>query len=108
MVLQPIDTGEVSGHLAELAHNEPAGRVPDVGGPEVKTFADLARAYLRVAGEKKRVLEVPLPGKAARAFREGVQTCPERKYGERTREEFPGKRVGPASSQPASAYDAVR
>ena len=87
-LLQPIDTGEVAERLVELALSAPAGRVPDVGGPEVRTFADLARSYQKVAGRRRRLIEVPVPGKTARAFRQGAQTCPERRYGKITWEEF--------------------
>jgi uncharacterized protein YbjT (DUF2867 family) len=87
-VLQPIDTGEVADRLVELALSAPAGRVSDVAGPEVRTFADLARSYQKVAGRRRRLVEVPVPGKMARAFREGAQTCPERRYGTITWVEF--------------------
>jgi hypothetical protein len=40
------------------------------------------------AGRKKRLVELPLPGKAARAFREGAQTCPNRRYGKIRWEDF--------------------
>ncbi len=83
-----MDVGEAADRLVELALSPPAGRVPDVGGPEVLTSAELASAYLRVAGCRKRLVELPLPGKAARAFREGAQICPDRAYGTIRWEEF--------------------
>ena len=85
---QPIDVGEVAGRMVELALGGPAGRVPDVGGPEVRTLADVAHAYLRATGRERRVLEVPVPGKTARAFRGGALTCPENAYGRIAWEEF--------------------
>lgn len=85
---QTIDVGEVADRLAELALSSPAGHVHDVGGPEVRTFTDLTRAYLRAAGQSKWVVEIPLPGKAARAWREGSQTCPDHRYGKVRWEEF--------------------
>jgi uncharacterized protein YbjT (DUF2867 family) len=87
-LLQPVDVGEVADRTAELALAALAGRVPDVGGPEVRTFADLARSYLAAAGRRKRVVEVPVPGKIARALREGAQTAPDHRYGEIRWEEF--------------------
>ena len=88
-LLQPVDTGEVADHLVELALSEPTGRVPDVGGPEVRTVAELADAYLRIAGRQRRILEIPLPGKTARAFREGAQVClDECTYGKTRWEDF--------------------
>lgn len=87
-LLQPIDAGEVAGRLVDLALSGPAGRVPDVGGPEVRTATELARTYFEATGRGRRLVEMPLPGKAARAFREGAQTCPDCVYGSVTWEEF--------------------
>ena len=70
-LFQPVDVGDVASRLVELALSGPGGRVPDLGGPEIKTAAELARTYLKVAGRRKRMLQLPLPGKLARAFREG-------------------------------------
>ncbi len=88
VLLQPIDVSEVAGRLTELALSEPLGHVPDVGGPEVRTFAKLTRSYLEAAGRRRRVLEVPLPGKTARALREGAQLAPDHRYGKLRWEEF--------------------
>ena len=93
--LQPIETGEVADRLVELALSEPSGYAPEVGGPEVRTVAELARAYFEVVGQRRRVVEVPLPGKAARAFREGAQLCPDHKYGKIRWEEFLYQMVHP-------------
>jgi uncharacterized protein YbjT (DUF2867 family) len=97
-LLQPIDTGEVADRLVELALSEPAGRAPDVGGPEAKTFADLARSYQKAAGRYRKLLEVPIPGKTARALRLGAQTNVDRRYGRVTWEEFLNRTV--SRSQP--------
>ena len=87
-LFQPIDIGEVADRLTELALSGAAGRVPDVGGPEVKTFADFARTYFEFVSIKKMILEVPLPGKMARAWRKGAQVCPDQRYGRITWEEY--------------------
>ena len=87
-LFQPIDIGEVADRLTELALSGAAGRVPDVGGPEVKTFADFARTYFEFVSIKKMILEVPLPGKMARALRKGAQVCPDQRYGRITWEEY--------------------
>jgi uncharacterized protein YbjT (DUF2867 family) len=101
---QPIDAGEVAGRLVELSLGEPAGRAPDIGGPEVRTLTDAARAYLVVTGSrKKRVLPVPLPGKTARAFRDGTLTCPENRYGKVRWEEFLRRTVHPRAQQAREA-----
>jgi uncharacterized protein YbjT (DUF2867 family) len=85
---QPIDAGEVAGRLVEPTLSDPAGRVPDIGGPEVRTVAEIVRGYLEVTGRRKRTLMFRLPGKTARAFREGALTCPNNRYGEIRWEEF--------------------
>lgn len=88
-LLQPIDAGETANRLVEIALSEPAGRVPDVGGPEVRTVGELGRSYLRATGRgRRRLLEVPVPGRKGRAFREGAETCPDHTYGSITWEEF--------------------
>ena len=90
---QPIDAGEVAERLVELALSGPAGRARDVGGPEVRTLEDAVRAYLRVTGRRRRVMPVLIPGKTARAFREGALTCPDDACGEIRWEEFLRGRV---------------
>jgi len=92
-LLHPVDVGEVAERTAELALAAPSGRAPDVGGPEVRTFSDLAGAYLEAAGRGPRVLEVPVPGRTARAFREGAQLSVDGWRGEIRWEEFLARRV---------------
>lgn len=90
-LFQPIEIGEVADRLVELALSVPAGRVPDVGGPEVRTAEDLTRSYLQAAGLQKRVLKIPIPGRMARAWRQGAHLAPDHKYGRTTWEEFLGR-----------------
>jgi uncharacterized protein YbjT (DUF2867 family) len=97
-LFQPIETGEVADLLAELALSAPAGRVPDVGGPEVRTAVDLTRSYLRATGRQKRVLELPIPGRMARALRQGAQVAPDHRYGRTTWEEFLGRTLHPSDT----------
>ncbi len=85
---QPIDSGEVADRMVELALAEPAGRVRDIGGPEIRMIADMVRGYFEVTGRPKRTVVFWLPGKTARAFREGALTCPENRFGRIRWEEF--------------------
>ena len=91
--VQPIEADEVAARLVELTLGEPAGLVPDMGGPQVYGAGELLRGYLR-ASKRRRRLIVPLwvPGKAARAFRDGANLAPERAVGQRTWEEFLAER----------------
>ncbi|MFJ9828792.1 SDR family oxidoreductase [Streptomyces sp. NPDC101160] len=91
---QPIEVAEVADRLAALAEAEPAGRVPDMGGPEVRTFRDLAAAYLRASGKRRTVLNAPLAGRTYRAFRAGGHLAPDRADGRVTFEEFLATRPG--------------
>ncbi|GHH21360.1 SDR family oxidoreductase [Streptomyces lanatus] len=90
---QPIEVAEVADRLAELAVAAPAGRVEDLGGPEVRTFDSLARAYLKATGRKRLVVRVPLWGKAYQGFRSGGHLAVERAVGKGTFEEYLGRRV---------------
>jgi len=53
---QPIDPGEVATRLVEVVMHEPAGLLPDFGGPEVRTFKSIAESWLKARNSKKRLL----------------------------------------------------
>ncbi|MFB9464032.1 SDR family oxidoreductase [Streptomyces cinereospinus] len=91
---QPIEVAEVAARLAELAAGGPAGRVADMGGPEVRTVESLARSYLRATGRRRAVVRVPLWGRAYRAFRAGGHLAPEHAVGKGTFEEYLAVHVG--------------
>ncbi|MFE1885283.1 SDR family oxidoreductase [Streptomyces diastatochromogenes] len=91
---QPVEVAEVADRLAKLALAAPAGRVPDMGGPEVRTFDSLARAYLRVTGKRRPVTNLPLFGRTYRAFRAGGHLTPEQAVGKGTFEEYLAHRFG--------------
>ncbi|GAA1546945.1 NAD(P)H-binding protein [Streptomyces albidochromogenes] len=88
VAVQPIEVAEVAARLAELAAGAPAGRVPDLGGPEVRELPDLARAYLRASGRRRPLLNVRLAGKAYQGFRVGGHLTPQRALGKVTFEQF--------------------
>jgi uncharacterized protein YbjT (DUF2867 family) len=76
--LQPIDTAVVARRLAELAHADPAGRVADVGGPQVETLAELGEQWRAHAG--RRLVPLRLPplalGRGAHEMAAGLLTDP--------------------------------
>lgn len=86
--IQPIDEGEAAEAVVEYATGEPAGRVPDVGGPEVKTVRELATAYREARGLRRPIVRLPIPGTIASRFRAGTATCPDRAVGSKTWEEW--------------------
>ncbi len=88
---QPIDAGEVADRLCAAVAGPPAGRLADIGGPEVLSAGEMAKAWLAVRGRRRRILHLPLPGKVARGFRRGYNTCPEHKDGTITWAEWLGR-----------------
>jgi uncharacterized protein YbjT (DUF2867 family) len=101
--VQPVEAAEVADRLAELAPGEARGLVEDIGGPRVYAFGDLVRSYLRAAGRRRLVVPLPLPGRAARAFRAGANLAPEQATGRRTWEAFLAERVTRPGRAPAPA-----
>ena len=85
---QPVDVRDVGARLAALALSEPAGRAPDFGGPEVRTVKDLARSYLSIAGKRRAIVPIWLPGKVFRAFCRGENLTPEHAAGTIAFEEY--------------------
>lgn len=101
--VQPVDSREVAARLVELALGAPAGRAPDMSGPEVSSWQDLFRSYLAATQQHKLVLPLPVPG--SKAVRDGALLPPPghtegvRTWDQFLDEELPGRRAGldPAS-----------
>jgi uncharacterized protein YbjT (DUF2867 family) len=74
--VQPIAVETVAERLAALSTGEPHGRVDDLGGPEVLTFDEAARAYMASVGRTPRTVRLPVMGKLARSIADGALTCP--------------------------------
>lgn len=94
---QPIDVRDVADCLVEHATDTPARRVPDIGGPEVRSTQGLARCYLRASDRHRRVAPVQLPGAIFAAYRRGDHLAPHRAVGRTTFEEFLTERITSAS-----------
>lgn len=82
--VQPIDPADVALRLVRLALEEPAGRVPDLGGPQIESFHDLARTYLDATRTARRPLPLRLPGAAFAAYRSGAHLTPDHAVGRAT------------------------
>ena len=104
---QPVEADEVAARLVELTLGEPSGLVPDMGGPRVYGAAELLHGYLQATKQRRLIVPVWLPGKAAREFRAGANLAFEQAVGQRTWEEFlaenlsqrrPTPRVGTTSA----------
>jgi uncharacterized protein YbjT (DUF2867 family) len=68
---QTIHMPEVAARLAELAESGPAGRVPDLGGPEQLTLREHAQQWQSHRGIRRPIWALHLPGKMIAAFRAG-------------------------------------
>jgi uncharacterized protein YbjT (DUF2867 family) len=82
----------------------PAGRVPDMAGPQIRAAADLARSYLRASGRRRPVQPVWLPGRAAAALRRGDHLAPGHARGRITFEEFLASRLGARTAAEAGPH----
>jgi uncharacterized protein YbjT (DUF2867 family) len=96
---QPIDEGDVAKRLAELTLGAPAGRAPDIGGPQVATFAGLFRIYLQIRHRRRLMVPIRMPGRFARAMRKGsylvpADLKPENATGRRTWEQYVVDQLG--------------
>jgi uncharacterized protein YbjT (DUF2867 family) len=72
MLSQPVAAVEVAEALVDLAETGPAGRVPDLAGPEPLQMVDLARRVARARGLGRRVVPVRVPGAFGRGMRSGA------------------------------------
>jgi uncharacterized protein YbjT (DUF2867 family) len=90
---QPVDAAEVADRLVELAVGEPAGLVPDLGGPRAYGMDELVRGYLRTIGRRRPIIPVRFAGSAYRAMRSGANLAPDRAVGLRTWEDFLADRM---------------
>jgi uncharacterized protein YbjT (DUF2867 family) len=86
--LQPIAAEEVAQRLTELAASGPAGRVPDIGGPEQRKVSDLADAWARATGSRRSVLPLKLPGRIFAGYAAGHGLVSGPPYGRITFENY--------------------
>jgi uncharacterized protein YbjT (DUF2867 family) len=83
-VCQPVDVGEVSDRLCSAVLAGPAGRLADLGGPQILPADELARAWLAATGRRRQIVQISLPGRTAAGFRAGHHTAPEHGDGQVT------------------------
>ena len=93
--LQPVDVRDVADRLADLTLDSAAGRVPDLGGPQVGDLEDFLRAYLGAIGRGRRAVRVPLPGRLAAGFLAGANLVRDGDRGTRPFADFLAERVHP-------------
>jgi uncharacterized protein YbjT (DUF2867 family) len=92
---QPVDVGEVADRMAELVLGSPAGRVPDLGGPEVLDAETMVQRFQELTGRRRPLIRLPLFGRVAAGFRAGHHLAPDGVRGKRTFEDYLRARIGP-------------
>ena len=63
---QPVDTRDVADHIVEHLTGATRGDLPSIGGPNITSYADMARSHLRARGLNRRVVEFGIPERWAR------------------------------------------
>jgi uncharacterized protein YbjT (DUF2867 family) len=71
MILQPIAAAEVGAALAEIATGAPRGLDADLAGPRKERMVTMIGRYARSLGQKRPVIQIPVPGAWGRAMRDG-------------------------------------
>ncbi|MES2094479.1 MAG: NAD(P)H-binding protein [Actinomycetota bacterium] len=89
---QPIAAEEVAARLVELATADPAGRAPDIGGPQVLTGRELALRWKTAAGSRRPLAPLRIPGRSAAAFSAGHNLVLGPPFGRRTFDEHLAER----------------
>ena len=92
--IQPVDVGEVAARMIQIAAYQPAGLLPDMGGPEVFRARDLVKIWLKTRGMRRIVLPLPMLGKVAHGFRNGYNTCPDHRDGKITWAQWLDRKYG--------------
>ena len=93
---QLIDVSEVASRMAETVTEGPAGRLPDIGGPEVLSGTEIAKPWLKVSGVRAIRIPVPALGPASEMAK-GLNCCPENKFGTITWAQWLEKTYGRSS-----------
>ena len=104
MRFQPVAAREVAERLVELAMGAQQGLVDEMGGPHALTTRELFESFIAATGRRRRpIISIPLPGRGARAIREGANLCLDQATGRQTWAEFLAARRRPAAAPgPAS------
>jgi len=97
MSFQPVEADEVAELVVERALQPPTGSPEDIAGPRVYSTAALIRSYLTAMHKRRLLVPLGLPGKAARAVRQGGALSPEHAIGKRTWEDYLSNKAAEAA-----------
>jgi uncharacterized protein YbjT (DUF2867 family) len=75
--LQPMDPRVAAERLADAALSSPAGRLPDVAGPQIATISELSRTWASARGLHRVPFRIPSLGKLGNALAAGELCAPD-------------------------------
>jgi uncharacterized protein YbjT (DUF2867 family) len=90
---QPVDVRDVARRLVAHVLDDPAGRAPDFGGPEILSAAELAQAVAEASARRRRIVPLKVPGETFRAYADGGHLAPGHRDGEITFREYLAERA---------------
>ena len=85
---QPVAADEVAAQLVQLVESGPSGLAPELAGPDTHRMDDLVRTCLELLHRRRLIVEVPVPGPAARLYGGGANLSPGGAVGHQTWEDF--------------------
>ena len=91
MKFQTIDIRNVADKLVQLAGENPIGKLPELGGPQVLDIEDMTKIYLKSI--KKEDIKIKLQQVESdfyNVFKSGINLCPQNARGNITWEDFLG------------------
>jgi len=100
--IQPVDVGEVADVIVDHATQTASGQTGPVGGPEILSVGELARAYRAARSLRRPIIRFPIPGKTMAAFRAGHATCPDNRTGTRAWEAWLADRHANGADEPVA------
>ena len=101
---QPVAAAEVADRLVELTLGRPSGLVSDFAGPRILAMDEMLRGFLRTTGRRRWLIPVRMPGRAARAIRDGANLAPDHADGHQTWEDFLAGSVADRQRDPSPAH----
>lgn len=93
-LFQPVDTRDVAARIVQIAAGSPAGRQPDFGGPEVRTFGSIAQSWLKARRIHKTLVNLPIPGRFSHQLAAGKLLTRDHMEGKTTFEQYLVRKYG--------------
>lgn len=100
--VQSVAIEDVAARLLGVLNDGPGGRLPDFGGPEAMSLVRAAELWKDARGVRKPLINIPLPGKTAAAYRAGYNLALQGDRGRLTWQEWLQQTPPPATNPKSS------